>query len=95
MTTLEKIGLGLGCAVGLLLLGLIFFSTNGVLDYRDLKKKEALIDARTLEEEKKNKEIEKEINHLKYDLDYIRHKARVEHGMAAPDELIFKRKSNQ
>ncbi|WDP88878.1 MAG: septum formation initiator family protein [Desulfobacter sp.] len=93
MTTIEKIGLYLGIGIVLLILGLIFFSTNGVMDYRALTEKEARITARVRKESQENKRIEKEINRLKHDLEYIRHKARHDHGMAAPDELIFKHQS--
>lgn len=90
MTTIEKIGLYLGGGVALLILGLIFFSTNGVMDYRALKAEETRIMTRASQESLENKRLEKEIIRLKHDLEYIRHRARHDHGMAASDELIFK-----
>lgn len=92
MTTVEKLGLYLGIGAALVLLVLIFFSTNGFIDYRELKEHEIRINTQALLELRENSKIEKEINRLKYDLEYIRHMAKHEYGMAAPDELIFKKK---
>lgn len=92
MTTVEKIGLYSGIGVALLLLGLIFFSTHGFIDYRALKEQENLINTQVLVESQENRKIENEINRLKHDLEYIRHIAKHEYGMAAPDELVFKKK---
>jgi cell division protein FtsB len=39
-----------------------------------------------------NRQIENQIVRLKQDVEYIRHLAKHEQGMAAPDELIFKQK---
>ena len=92
MTTVEKIGLYLGIGAALVLLGLIFFSTNGFIDYRGLKEHESRIATQVLLESRDNLKIEKEINRLKHDLEYIRHMAKHEYGMADPDELVFKKK---
>ncbi|MCG8687887.1 MAG: septum formation initiator family protein [Desulfobacterales bacterium] len=93
MTTLEKIGLGLGVCVALVLLGMIFFSTNGVMDYWDLKEKEDQVKAQVVLEARQNRKMEKEIKSLKHDIEYIKHLAKHEHEMAGPDELIFKEKT--
>ena len=93
MTTVEKIGFYLGIGVALILLGLIFFSTNGVMDYRALKAKEAKVAGQAEKETSENSKIEKEIKSLKQDINYIKHLAKHEHEMAEPDELIFKEKS--
>lgn len=92
MTTVEKIGLYLGVGVVLMLLGMFFFSTHGFFDYSALRKQELQVNARNLLESRENRKIEKEINRLKYDLEYIRHMAKHEYGMAEPDELVFKKK---
>ena len=93
MTVAEKICFYLGIGVALVLLWMILFSTKGVMDYRDLKDKEARIKAQAALEYRQNRKVEKEINSLKHDMEYIRHIAKHEHGMAAPDEVIFKDKS--
>lgn len=90
MTTVEKVGLYLGIGAALILLGLIFFSTNGVMDYRALKEKEVRVAAQAAGEAAENQKIEREIKSLKQDVNYIRHLAKHEHEMAEPDELIFK-----
>ncbi len=77
----------------MILLGMIFFSTNGVMDYRVLKDKEARVAAQADKEAAENRKIEKEIKSLKHDINYIKHLAKHEHEMAEPDELIFKEKS--
>lgn len=92
MTSVEKIGLYLGIGVALVLLGMIFFSTKGFFDYRALKDQENRINSRAVMEVRENRKIEKEIKRLKHDLEYIRHMAKHEYGMAAPDELVFKKK---
>jgi len=94
MTLVEKIGLYLGIGVALVLLGMIFFSTKGFFDYQRLKDQETRINTRAALETRENRKIEKEINRLKHDLEYIRHMAKHDYGMAAPDELVFKKKSN-
>lgn len=91
MTTVEKIGLYLGMGVVLILLGIFVFSTHGVVDYRALKKQETLVNTMSELETRTNEKIEREINRLKYDLEYIRHMAKHEYGMAEPDELVFKK----
>ena len=93
MTTVEKIGFYLGIGVAVILLGMIFFSTNGVMDYRDLKDKESRVAEQAEKENAENRKIEKEIKSLKRDINYIKHLAKHEHEMAEPDELIFKEKS--
>ncbi len=93
MTTVEKIGFYLGIGIVLILLGMIFFSTNGVVDYQALKEKEQNIAAQAEMEAHENRKMEKEIKSLKQDIEYIKHLAKHEHEMAEPDELIFKDKT--
>jgi len=92
MTMVEKFGLYLGIGVALAWVGVILFSTNGFFEYQALAEQEARINAQAVLESRENRKIEKEINRLKYDPGYIRHMAKHEYGMAAPDELIFKKK---
>ncbi len=87
---IEKIGLYLGIGGAFVILGLIFFSTNGVMDYRALKEKERMMIRQVQDASMENEQLAKEINRLKYDLEYIGHKARHDHGMAVPNEIIFK-----
>lgn len=92
MTILEKICFYLGLGFGLVLLLMILFSKNGVMDYRQLKEKEARLSAKAALQEQKNRKLEKEIISLKQDIEYIKHLAKHEHGMAETGELIFKDK---
>jgi len=92
MTIFEKIAFYCGILLTLVLLLLIFFSKNGIMDYDKLKKEEVVLAAQTVQVEKDNKKIEKEIKSLKHDIDYIKHLAKHEHEMAEPGELIFKDK---
>ena len=95
MTTVEKIGFYLGIFTTLVLLWMIFFSKNGVMDYQDLKEKESRIMVQDSLETKQNRKMEKEIKSLKHDINYIKHLAKHEHEMAEPGELIFKDKSQR
>ena len=92
MTVLEKIGFYVTAGLIVFLLFLIFFSRNGVLDYRELKAKEAAVTQRISAVEKENKQLEREIKSLRSDIDYIKHLAKHEHEMVEPGELIFKSK---
>ncbi|WP_022668330.1 FtsB family cell division protein [Desulfospira joergensenii] len=92
MTVLEKIGFYLTVVLILLLLFLIFFSRNGILDYQELKAKEAGVTARISAVEKENKQLERQINSLRNDIEYIKHLAKHEHEMVEQGELIFKSK---
>ena len=95
MTIVEKIGFYLGIFATLVLLWMIFFSKNGVMDYQDLKEKESSIMVQASLEARQNRKIEKEIKSLKHDINYIKHLAKHEHEMAEPGELIFKDKSQR
>ncbi|MBA3008686.1 MAG: septum formation initiator family protein [Proteobacteria bacterium] len=95
MTIFEKAGFYVGILLTLVLLLLIFFSKNGIMEYGNLKKQEAEIAVQAAQTEKENRKIEKEINSLKHDMNYIKHLAKHEHEMAEPDELIFKNASER
>jgi cell division protein FtsB len=69
---------------------MIFFSEHGIMDYGKLKKQEDQIAVQAAQTVKDNRKIEREIKSLKLDIDYIKHLAKHEHGMAEPDEFIFK-----
>jgi len=90
MTLFEKTAFYVGILLTLVLLSMIFFSKNGIMDYGKLKKQEAQIAVRAVQAAKENRKIEKEIKSLKHDIDYIKHLAKHEHEMAEPGELIFK-----
>jgi cell division protein FtsB len=78
-----------GLLLGLFLL-LIFFSRHGIKDYRQLILKKASVSAQIDIVRQENRNIEDQILRLTRDIDYVRHLAKHEHGMAEPDELIFK-----
>jgi cell division protein FtsB len=93
MTVFEKTGFYISIFIIVLLLCLIAFSKNGVLDYKALKEKEMVILEQVRAMDSANQKIENEIQSLKTDMDYIKHVAKHEHDMAEEDELIFKDKS--
>ncbi|MCP3944778.1 MAG: septum formation initiator family protein [Desulfobacteraceae bacterium] len=95
MTLFEKTTFYVGMMLILVLLFLIFFSKNGVMDYGKLKKQESGILVHAAQVAKENRKIEKEINSLKHDINYIKHLAKHEHEMAEAGELIFKNNSER
>ncbi len=90
MTIFEKMAFYVGIFLTLVLLFLIFFSKNGVMEYGKLKQQEAQIAAQTVQVAKENRKIEQEIKSLKHDMNYLKHLAKHEHEMAEPGDLIFK-----
>jgi cell division protein FtsB len=90
MTVFEKTVFYVGILLTLVLLFMIFFSKHGIVDYGKLKKQEAKIAVQAAQTVTANRKIEREIKSLKLDIDYIKHLAKHEHGMADPDDLIFK-----
>lgn len=90
MGFLEKTGFFLAIALMVVLLFLIVFSENGIREYDQLKIKKSAAATRIQAAKHKNAALEKQILRLKQDITYIKHLARHEHGMAEPDELIFK-----
>ena len=90
MTVFEKMAFYIGILLTLVLLSLIFFSKNGVMEYGKLKRQETDIAAQTVQSAKENRKIEREIKSLKHDFDYLKHLAKHEQEMAEPGELIFK-----
>ncbi len=93
MTTIEKMGFSLSVIVIVILLVLIFFSKNGVFEYKTLKGKEKDVLKQVEIIDLENQKLETQIKSLKTDMDYIKHVAKQEHDMAEEDELIFKDKS--
>jgi cell division protein FtsB len=93
MTMVEKTGFYISLFIIVVLLFLIVFSKNGVLDYKMLKGREAVILKQVQTIDEKNQRFENEIKSLKTDMNYIKHVAKHEHDMAEEDELIFKDKS--
>ncbi len=90
MVMIEKTIFYLAIVLMVLILFGIYFSENGIRDYEQLTWKQADVLSRIQIVRQENKAIEKQILRLKQDAAYIKHLARHEHGMAAPDELIFK-----
>lgn len=95
MGRIEKTGVYLSVLLIGILLFLIFFSRNGIMDYQALKAKEALVASQAAAAKQANKGIEKEIKNLQEDIRYIKHLAKHEHDMAEPDELIFRKQPTQ
>jgi len=93
MTMVEKTGFYLSLLVFVILLFFIFFSRNGVFDYKTLNGKERIVLKQIQTIDQQNHTIETEIQRLKTDMDYIKHVAKHEHDMAEEGELIFKDKS--
>ncbi|EMS80812.1 FtsB family cell division protein [Desulfotignum phosphitoxidans] len=93
MGRIEKFGLYLTLFLMGLFLVFIFFSTHGIRDYRQLNRQKASVSAQIDIVKQENQRIENQILRLKQDIEYIRHLAKHEQGMAAPDELIFKQKN--
>ncbi|WP_299982598.1 septum formation initiator family protein [Desulfobacula sp.] len=94
MKMVEKTGFYVSIFIIIVLLFLIVFSTNGVLDYKILKGKEVVILEQARMVELANQKLENEVKSLKTDMNYIKHVAKHEHDMAEEDELIFKDKSD-
>lgn len=93
MTRFEKTGFYLSLLAFVILLFLIFFSKNGVFDYKTLSGKEKIVLKQVQTIDEQNHTLEMEIQRLKTDIDYIKHVAKHEHDMAEEGELIFKDKS--
>jgi cell division protein FtsB len=94
MGKVEKFGFYLMLLLMALFLVFIFFSRQGIKDFRALNIKKASVLSQIDIARQENKQIENQIVRLKQDREYIKHLARHEHGMAAPDELIFKQEKN-
>lgn len=92
MGRVEKFGFYLAFFLMGLFLVFIFFSTHGIQNYRQLNRQKASVSAQIDIVKQENRQIENQIMRLKQDIEYIRHLAKHEQGMAAPDELIFKQK---
>lgn len=95
MTMVGKTGLYVSILIIMALLCLIVFSENGILDYKVLKEKQAVIAHKTVAVESANQKLENEIKSLKNDMNYIKHVAKHEHDMSEENELIFKDKSDK
>lgn len=92
MGRIEKIGFYLTLLFMGLFLVYIFFSVHGIQDYRQLNRQKASVLTQINIVQQENRQLENQIVRLKQDAEYIRHLAKHEQGMAAPDELIFKQK---
>ena len=92
MGRVEKFGFYLALFLMGLFLVFVFFSTHGIQDFRQLNRQKASVSAQIDIVKQENQRIENQIMRLTQDVEYIRHLAKHEQGMAAPDELIFKQK---
>ncbi|MEX1299602.1 MAG: septum formation initiator family protein [Desulfotignum sp.] len=92
MGRIEKIGFYLALVLMGVFLIYIFISTHGIGDYRQLGEQKASVLSQIDIVKQENREIENQIVRLKQDVEYIRHLAKHEQGMAEADELIFKQK---
>jgi cell division protein FtsB len=90
MGMIEKLGFYLTLLLMVLILLLTFFSRNGIKDLHLLTAKQTAVQSQINIARQENKRIEEQILRLKQDIDYIKHLAKHEHGMAESDELIFK-----
>ncbi|MBU1194633.1 MAG: septum formation initiator family protein [Proteobacteria bacterium] len=95
MSVMEKAGYSISFIIILILMCFIIFSTNGLLDYRKLKHKEAGVIEQIKAADSVTQKLETQIISLKNDMEYIKHVAKHEHDMAEKDELIFKDKPSQ
>mgnify|MGYP006433076567 CR=1 FL=1 len=86
----EKFFLSCTGMIFLLVLALIVFSKNGLLDYTRLEKEKAAVLRENAKIQSRNQSLLREIRRLKRDPDYIRHVARHDMGMSAENEVIFK-----
>jgi cell division protein FtsB len=84
-----------GITVLFMLLFLIIFSHDGIVDFYHLSKEKSYIVSDNLKIEKKNLNLIIEINRLKNDKEYIEHVAKHEFGMANLDEFVFRTISNK
>ncbi|MCF8092116.1 MAG: septum formation initiator family protein [Desulfotignum sp.] len=93
MGMIEKIGFYLTLGLLVMLLFMIFFSRNGIRDHQLLEAKKKAVVSQVNIARQENKKMERQILRLQKDIEYIKHLAKHEHGMAEPDELIFKQKN--
>lgn len=93
MGRIEKFGFYLTLLFMGVFLVYTFFSTRGIRDYRHLNRQKASVHSQIDAVKQENRRIENQIMRLKQDVDYIKHLAKHEQGMAGPDELIFKQKN--
>ena len=90
MTKMEKAGFAACILLIIILSFLVIISKNGMVDYYRLRQREALLVKQFRDIEARNILLEKEINSLKTDMEYIKHLAKHNHDMAEENELIFK-----
>ncbi len=90
MSFQEKVGLFFTIMFLLLVLGLIVFSKNGILDYTSLAKEKAAVVRENERIRKRNQILVQQIHRLRNDPEYIRHVAKHDLGMTAADDVVFK-----
>ena len=90
MSIFEKTGFILAGLLILILLALIVFSDNGIVDYGKLTQKEKDVLAQIQIVEQENQKLAGEINKIKTDAEYLNHLARHEYNMVEEGEFVFK-----
>ena len=85
------------CGIGILfvLLFIIIFSNNGIIDCYHLSQAKQGILFENKKIENKNLQLLRQIHRLTHDKIYIEHVAKHEFGMAGADELVFRTISNK
>lgn len=89
MTTKHKIIVVTGMLVLFSFLFLIGFGDRGAVDLYQLHLTKVRLDRSTLELQKKNEAIYRNIQRLKNDPEFIENIARTELGMVGKDEVVF------
>ena len=90
MDSRQKILLTAAVAAVIVMLFMIVFGDNGLVDLRLLKGKRAQLQVRNAQLAAENLQLHRQIDRLKHDPAYIESIARQELGMIAPDEVIIK-----
>ena len=79
-----------GLVLVLVLLALIVWGRNGLLEYRRLKRQQHALQDRREAVEAENASLVRQIRRLQHDDKYIEHAARRELGVIAADEFVIK-----
>ena len=90
MSIVEKIAFISAGLLIVILLGLIVFSDNGIVDYKKLTKKEKKVLSQIQMVEQQNQRLAGEVNKIKTDAEYLKHLARHEYNMVEEEEFLFK-----
>lgn len=72
------------------LIGIVFFSQNGYVDYRKLQEKKAGLIEENRQSRAENYRLRRQAGRLKNDWTYIEHVARTEFGLVDSNEVVYK-----